>query len=529
MQGNTLNADRQFDTRFDEKFFIGMNDRLPSHELPTGVFSLLDNVLIADNKIVKRSGNTGSTAIAGSQNILGASAFERSNGSKSIIICLNGASNAQLYESTNGTTFSAIGSANLTKDAQMNFVVASDKIFGFNGTDVVDYDGATVTKNRATLPLGKFGFWFHNYLFVAGVSGNPNRLYWSDLGTPTTFTNTNFIDINANDGDSITGLNAFANQDSDHLLVFKNNSLWTITGFSGSSFNTATIAGQNTGSLNYGFGTPSHRSILSVGKNVYYVSFVGGIPHIRMLERSLYGALLDAGIVSYEIEGTMKGLNLSQLSKVAGIYDGKYCYWALPNGSSTTNTIVIQLWHDKLYQTAQGPMRSWVKHTSGFTVDTFFLSTISGRTKLYWSDALTSGKVFLVDSSVYTDNGTAIVSEIRSRDFLGDSVRKTKWKQTFVKYDTGSAGTLAVNARIDQATTFGNQRNISLAGSSPGLGSFILGTSMLGGSMTTKTPVTLQQLTGTLLGLQFKESTSNGLTMYDFQVLGNRKGLRTNG
>jgi hypothetical protein len=524
----TLVSDRQFDTRFTESFFVGMNDRLPSHELPNGVFQLLDNVLITDNKIVKRPGNSGSTAIAGSQNMLGSVAFERSNGSKSQIVCLNGASNAQLYESTNGTTFVAIGSANLTKDAQMNFVVASDRVFGFNGTDVVDYDGATVTKNRATVPLGKFGFWFHNYLFVAGVSGYPNRLFWSDLGTPTAFTGANFVDINANDGDAITALNGFINAGNDQLLVFKNNSMGGIEGFSGSTFSATTIAGQNTSSINFGFGTPSHRSVLTVGKNVYYLSFVGGIPHIRMLERSLYGTLLDAGIVSYEIETTMNGLNKSNLSKVAGVYDGKYCYWALPSGSSTTNNILVQMWHDKLFQTSQGPMRSWVKNTSGFTVDNFFLSTLSGRAKIYWSDASTSGKVFLIDPSIYTDNGTPIVSEVRSRDYVGDPIRKTKWRYVPLKYDTGSAGTLVVNARIEKADTFANQATISLAGSSPGLGSFILGTSLLGGSATSRNTVTLQHLTGTLFGLQFKESTNNGLTMYDYQILGNKKGFRSN-
>lgn len=521
----TLVADRQFDTKFDEKFFVGMNDRLPSHELPPGVFQLLDNVLIADNKIVKRPGNTGSTAIAGSQTMLGGTTFERSNGTKSQIICLNGASNAQLYESTNGVTFSAIGTANLTKDAPMNFVQASDRILGFNGTDVVDYDGTTVTKNRAGVPLGKFGFWFHNYLFVAGVTGNTSRLYWSDLGTPTTFTSSNFIDINANDGDSITGINTI----NDELMVFKNNSVWSIGGWSGATFNATTIAGQNTTARLFGFGTPSHRSIVAAGKNLYYLSFVGGIPHIRMLERTVYGNVIDAGVVSYEMEGTLNGVNKSQLAKVAGIYDGKYCYWAFPNGSNTTNNLVVIVWHDKLYQTAQGQMRSWIKWSSGLTPDTFFLSTISGRAKVYWTDASTSGKVFVIDTSVYTDNGTAIVSEVRSRDYMGDPTRKTKWKYVPVKYNTDSAGTLAVNARIDQGTNFTNQRNISLAGSSPGLGSFILGTSLLGGAATVRTPVTLQQLTGTLLGLQFKESTANGMTLYDYQVLGNRKGFRTNG
>jgi hypothetical protein len=247
-----------------------------------------------------------------------------------------------------------------------------------------------------------------------------------------------------------------------------------------------------------------------------------------MLERTLYGNIIDGGIVSSELEGTMNALNKTQLVKAAGEFDGKYCYWALPSGSNTTNTIVIQLWHDKLYQTAQGPMRSWVRHSSGYTVDNFFISTISGRAKLYWSDTSTSGKVFLIDSSIYTDNGTIITSEVRPRDYMGDPIRKTKWRYNVVKYDTGSAGTLQVNAKIDQATTYANERNISLTGSSPGLGSFILGTSLLGGAATSRNFVNLQQLTGTLLGLQLIEATNNPLTLYDFQVLGNRKGMRTN-
>jgi hypothetical protein len=288
-------ADRQFDVKFDEKFFIGMNDRFPPHELPAGVFPLLDNVLCADNKIVKRPGNSGSTAIAGAKTMLGSIAYERSSGTKSQIVCYNGASNSQLYESTNGAVFTGIGSANLTKDLMMNFVVASDKLLGFNGTDVVDYDGVTVTKNRAGIPIGKFGFWFHNYLFVAGVSGNTNRLYWSDLGNPLAYTGANFIDINANDGDSITGLGTL----NDELLVFKNNSIWSITGFSGSTFSASTVAGQNTNSRIYGFGTPSHRSIVAAGKNLYYLSFVAGIPHIRCLS-VLYTAILLMGVLCHQ-------------------------------------------------------------------------------------------------------------------------------------------------------------------------------------------------------------------------------------
>lgn len=513
-----------FDTVINERALIGMNDRYPSHELPSGLFSLLDNCLIADNKIVKRFGTTGSNAV-GSKPLLGGSAFEPNGGTKHQVVCLDGVSNAQLYQSTDGMTFSAIGSANLTAGAKMNFVQASNILFGFNGTDEVDYDGTTVTKNRSTVPLGKFAFYYHNYLFVAGVSGNPNRLYWSDLGTPTNFTNTNFVDINANDGDMITGLNAF----NGELMVFKNNSVWSITGFSGSTFSTTTIAGQNTNNYIQGYGTPSHRSIIAVGAHLYYLSFLGGVPHIRRFQRSLYGIILDEGIYSYELSTTLSNLNLAQLSKVSAIYDGKYLYWALPNGSATENTIVICLWPERTFQTPLGPMNCWTKFTSGMNVDDFFISTISGRDKVYFTDNTTTSKVFVFDSSVATDNGVAITMEVRPRDFMADGAKKAKWKYFYFKFDTSSAGSLKVNARVDQAASFMTEETVSLAGNSPGLGptgTFTLGVSVLGGAGTSTHRTTLDQLTGHLLGLQLLESTSHPATIYDMQVYANKKGLR---
>lgn len=524
---------QDFNVQIQEPLIIGMNDRLPSHELPQGVYSLLDNVLIADNKIVKRPGNTASNSVQTTTDILGGTAFEPNGGTKVQIICVNGASNSQLYISTDGITFITLGPATLAANAQMNFVQASNILLGFNGTDEIDYDGAALTIDTAGIPIGKFAYWFHNYLFVAGVTGFPNRLYWSNLGDPrdfsspnTTGTGSGFVDINANDGDFITGLSEF----NDELLVFKQYSVHAISGFSGSSFTSATSAGQNTTTTAIGYGTPSHRSIVGAGAYLYWLSFTGGVPHIRRFERTLYGIVRDAGIVSFELEGTMKTLNFSALSKAAGIFDGKYIYWALPTGSSTSNNTVIVNYADKTFQTKFGPMFSWTKWSSGLRPANFFVSTISGIPKVYWTGGGTSGRVFVFDSSVFVDNTTPIVSEVRTRDMMGDPAKKTKWKYMYLKYDTSSAGTLNVNARIDQSVSFTSQgQDITLTGNSPGLGptgTFTLGVSTLGGSMTNKKRITLEHLVGTMLGVQMREATAHGLTLYDFEYYGNKKGLR---
>lgn len=159
---------QSFSVAINDENFLGMNDRFNGSDLPTGVFQLIQNGLVDTNNIVKRPGTTGSDVVVSSGTFLGGTAFEPAGGNKLQVACLNGASNARLYTSDDGTAFSAIGTANLTNDAQMNFVQCANRLFGFNGTEVVDVasDGTTVTKNRSGVPIGKFGFWFHNYLFV---------------------------------------------------------------------------------------------------------------------------------------------------------------------------------------------------------------------------------------------------------------------------------------------------------------------------------------------------------------------------
>lgn len=502
-----------------------MNNKYPSHLLPKGVFSSIKNAYIDNNKIFKRGGISIFGATMGDFLINGNAAFEPSGGSKYVIVSLNGVSNAQLQVSTGGA-FSAIGSANLTNSTRVNFVQAANRLFGFNGVEVVDVasDGSTVTKNRAGVPIGTFGFWFHNYLFVGGVAANPNRLYWSNLGDPTTFSGSDYVDINANDGDSLTGLGAL----NDQLIVFKNASIWSIDGWSGATFSTTTIAGQNTQSRADGVGTPSHQSIVSVGKELFFLSFLGNIPHIRMLSQTVFAKVVEAGVQSDELETTMLGLNKSQLAKATGIFDGKFIYWSLPNGISTTNNLIIVMAAQRKYPTPFGPMEPWVIF-EGINAGEFFTSTISGRARVYCADS-TTGNVYLFnDTSSYSDNGTPITMTVDTRDFMGDISRKTKYVYMYHKYETGSSGTLKVYSRIDQYEDYSLAETISLAGNSPGLGptgTFTLGSSQLGGMNVAKNRVTFASMTGTLLGVRFLEATANPCELYDFNILGIKKGLR---
>ncbi len=515
---------QSFDIAINESPYLGMNNKYPSHLLPKGVFQYVQNAYVDNDRITKRGGTTVFGATLGNFLLNGGYSFERTGGSKNVIVSRNGASNAQLYSSSGGA-FSAIGSANLTNSEPINFTQASDRLFGFNGQEVVDVasDGTTVTKNRSGVPIGKFAYWFHNYLFVSGVAANPSRLYWSALGDPTSFDSADYVDINANDGDSITGLNIL----NDELIVFKNFSVWSISGWSGSSFDSTTQAGQNTQMRAVGIGTPSHRSIVSVGRDLYYLSFRGNIPHIRSFNQTVFAQTVEAGILSDELEGTMSGLNKAQLNRVTGIFDGKYLYWAVPNGASTTNNLILVLNTAKSMQTSSGKMESWVLFT-GANASQFFSSTISGQIRIYTLDTAANGNVYLFnDTSDYRDNGTAVTMNILFRDILAHPAKQGKFKYLYMKYQTGSAGTLSINARIDQAEDFNNQEDVDLSGDSPGLGTFILGTSILGGANVDTNRTNLISLTGQMIGIELEESTTNACELYDIQILGYTKGYRS--
>jgi hypothetical protein len=577
-----------------ESYFVGMNDKYPSHLLPPGIFELIDNGIVDSNSISKRKGTDNVADSLGAQDILGLTSYETPAGNKYVIALLNGASNAQLYYWTGAGTFVAMVTSSpsasaspsispstspsvsvspstsispsvspsasispsvspsvsispsispsvspsvsispspsagdeIAKDAQMNFVQAGGKLYGFNGTQAVVIDtDLEYTLNPATIPAGKTGAWFHNHMFVANTTSNRSRLYVSNGGDPDTFTvATDHVDVNANDGDEITALYPFNNE----LYVFKNNTIWTISGFSSATFIATTASAQNLNNKIFGYGTPSQKSIVNTGRDLYYLSFSGSVPHFRSFNQTQFSTTLEQGVVSWDMETSLNGVNKAQLEKVSGIYDGKYIYWAMPNGASVSNDLAMVFWPKIKYKADNITYRSWVKW-SGITPAQFIQSDISGQNKTYFGDATTGGFVSQLNTSSYDDNGTAVEMDVRTRSVESDRSRKTKFKYLYFKYKTGSAGSLAINARIERAVGFTSQDTISLASLTPGLGpsgTFTLGVSVLGAPDRKTTRVTFKQLTGHMLDVQFLEQTANFCDIYDYNIWGMRKGLR---
>jgi len=596
-----------------ESAFHGLKDSVPPEEVGPGFFTKIDNALCSDSEIDKVTGSTAINTSIASQLFNGLTSFEiLSSGSKYLVVSLNGASNARLYEST-GSNFTAIGSSNLTNNKPVWFETADNILFGFNGSEVVTWDGTTVAKNPTSVPIGFYAKYFHNYLFVANVTGLPNRLYWSGLGNPTQFaggistftigsggggyavgdvvtvapssngsgtggtlvvttvstgavtglslltegsgyavangygttdsnssgtatgsgltinitaidtsTVSNFVDINPGDGDQIMGLSTI----QDELLVFKRNTIWSITGYSGISFTSTTAAAQNTNGRIFGYGTVAPRSIIPVGNDVYFFSMLGSTPVIRSLTKTINAVTLGGGIISENINQTFENITLSALSGIVGAFDGRYCYWAIPTGGSSTNNqiIVMDTWE---ISTSKGITTYPFTTMSGKNAQYFTTSTIPGTTTVYFADAANSGLVFKFDSSVYTDNGNPITMDVRTRDYFHEPSHKSKWKYLYTTYSSGTTAMIDVNYKLDQAVDYNSLDIINTMGNSPGLGEFILGESTLGGAGTSTQRSTFPSVTAHYMGLQFYESSDNAVTIHHWDLIGKPRSLRS--
>jgi hypothetical protein len=520
-----------------EDNYLGYNDNLPPQNLLPGQLVTAVNVRATDNGLTKVFGSTVIGTQIANFPFDGLTDFEiLSSGNKFLVAVLDGASNASWYEWNGSGNFSAISGSNVMANGQTTyFETALNILYGLNGTDVGKWDGTTFTHNPSGFPAAYFPIWFHNYMFAARTNANPNRLAWSNLGDPTTWDAVNqIVDINPGDGDEITGVGVL----NDELFAFKRNTIWSITGFSGSTFTSTTANTQNTNNHIYGYGCVAPNSIVAAGDDIYFLSFLGDTPHIRSLQKTIYATVVEGGIITHDITNTMKSMTLAAVGTCQGIYDGRYIKWAIATNGNALPDTIIELDTYNIGRSHGHEIYPFVKRT-GVHPAFFALSTIGGTAKVYFADWFNTspyaqGYVYKFDPSVYTDLtgvlGNQITMDVITRNFMPHPERKEKFKYLYMKYDTGELTSITVNGNVDN-TAMELQDTISLNTSGAvGLDSFRLDNSVLGvlggGSATGSHRVNLANMVGKMGQFEFTESSNAPVKIYDVEVEYAPKGLR---
>lgn len=401
----------------------GMVDSRQPDRLAEDEAVLVQNAYIdVRGKLVKRNGilltgdDTGSTAITGLK------AWKENDGTKWLV-----RSTGVNLQYLNSTTWDNLDTG-FTTGLETNFAIANNKLYITNGTENIhSWDGTSVTTNSsltdlgASIPSGKYLIWWKNYMFLAGataLSGTsyPSRVWFSNLGDPDTWTTgTDYFDVNLSDGQPITGIGVL----EDYLVIFKEKSIWVMTGDSPADWK---ISSSNNNLVNVfnGVGCVSHRSIVQVGNDLWFLSDDG----IRSLRRNAEGTTPQMGIVSADIQTTIDSINPSASDKACAMLFNKRVYFAIPTGSSTYNDVVMVADTRITKENIDNP-HPWVKYT-GWNASVFEVYEPSNTRQLYFGEGSGDSLTFQAETGT-NDNSAAIDFDWKSRqiDLQAPDMRKT--------------------------------------------------------------------------------------------------------
>jgi hypothetical protein len=255
-----------------------------------------------------------------------------------------------------------------------------------------------------------------------------SRVYISNRDDPETFGVSSFIDISPSDGDYFTGAGTI----KDELIIGKRYRTFSFQGWTEASFNINQV-NEKLGS----YGSTSDMSFTNTGNDLLFMSFGGDIPHIRSIAKTKTADTMYGGLISNWQEGTMKGLSKAQLDKAAAVFDGKYAWFFIPDGSSTYNNLCL------CYNT----VTTGITKMTGIYAARGVISSVSGTAKTYFADSRDS-KVYVMDGS-YSDNGNPIEYRFISKRYQPDFKHLYKFKYLYLQYLQNSVGNLLVRTSID--------------------------------------------------------------------------------
>ena len=426
---------------------IGYNDKLPSHSLPNKYCTLIQNGFLDSKVVIERNGYSlaGNDTGENKPNLL---LHAHENGSFKQLLKINDDATgtvANLFYWNDAGVWVKVLAPTFTAGAVCSAATGNGSTYITNGIDIVKkWDGTTLT-NVATIPITRFLKYYHDYMWAMNSSSFKSRVFISNRYDPETWGPLDLMDISKDDGDFITG----AGNMRDELIFAKQYKLWSFQGWTEVSFSINAV-NEKLGT----YGATSNLCFSDIGNDLLFMSYGGGIPHIRSLQQTKLASTDYGGIVSEEIEGTMNGLSKAQLTKAASVFDGRRVWFFLPSGSSTFNDFAVN------YDTVT---KGWSKHT-GIYGARGCLSSATGTSKVYFADSRNS-RVYVFDSST-SDNGNTIDFQFITREYEPSHLRLTKFKYLFVEYGTGINANLLVYGQVDSTFNWDLLDTIPLVGQS---------------------------------------------------------------
>lgn len=499
----------------DQKAFVlsnfsGLNTNDDSTQIENNQAQDLLNVVIT-KEIKKRGGYTAinSTAITGSSGIYGLGTYYKTGGSDYLLYASH--TTIGTINFSTGATASII--TGLTTNERTRFKQFKNIVVITKQSDAPQkYNGTTGEALGGSPPTCPYQCVHKNYHFLAGNATYPSRLYYSNLDDNETWTALDFIDINPDDGDIITGLEVTL----DSVIIFKRFHVYILYGDTptytdGLELWVIKQASTSTGATAQG-------GIAVIGKNIIYLSsnegiqaFGGGVSTEQLAFDSLTSALL-----SKDITPTIKALNTSRLTQAEAVsFDNKYIL-SVPNGSSTTNNLNL------VFDYSMGgwlkwdiPANCWTTFRNGGIDYLIFGST-------------TTGKIYRYTESTYSDNGTAISAYYKTKDYdLKYPANEKLYRKFYVTLNKSTDYSLKVTPQVDFGEVDVDASTIAAKASDSLWGAMVWGADVWGSATTSTSDKQIMNARGKYINFTFENSTLSetfrlrNLTQY-FRIRGAR-------
>ena len=377
----------------------------------------------------------------------------QSNGNDYLVVKVN--TTFYYLEDSSTSTWTAIAGA--YNASESTFDVYNDKLYVYNPTDdMLEWTGTGAFTAYAAAPKGKFGKVYQNRGYVGGVPGNLSRLYYSVIGDVKDFSGggSGFIDINKNDGYSITGIG----ESEGTLLVHKGEGGVYAVGFDSSTVPYVTKAAAYEGAVR-------HQTISKFENQSIYLS----TDSVRSIGQDAYYPVSQRdGEVSLNIRPNILNLQSTFTSLASGYYtDNKY-FLAVPVNQSVYNDIV--------YTYAYG---AWSMYQGVYAYQ-----FIKWNGYIHFFDSR-KAQMYRFNIDVKSDDGEAINSFIQTKAFhLSDEANRKQLLGINVRQRADQGTSVLINYApdlgdfADGMSASPNTDSIEGGAPAPGFGSFLGGFGM---------------------------------------------------
>lgn len=382
--------------------FKGLNVREHMGAIQDNELSEVTNFNIGrSGELVKRMGfiqiSSGSTLGANTTIILGHYITD----SISQIIVKAGSS---VFYTTDGITYTLLG---VYSDASFGVQYAGEFYIIRSGNTIVKWDGSAAAAIAGS-PSGTFAIIYKERMFVLntlGVGSLNSRFYFSKAGdvTATGWVGTNFIDVQAGDGDFLTSMAVV----QDLLVIFKGASTWALY-----------VQGSTTDWV--------LRSLNSEVGNIskYAIQLIEGFIYISAAR----GVYRTDGAVFENVSDPISPILAERIVNTTTVNIDSFAYW--------DDKLICLLAPDastKVYYVFHVKVGGWTKwEFAGGIVPATFLEVLTNTPQrgLYAGSYSADGKILRYGSEVFKDLGSDYSVTVKTKQFDLDiplNMKRGKW------------------------------------------------------------------------------------------------------